>query len=44
MTFPTLAAAGLELAYGLYAFFALLSFLFVWRMVKETKGKELEDM
>ena len=44
MTFPTLAAAGLELAYGLYAFFALLSCLFVWRMVKETKGKELEDM
>ncbi|MEE1622300.1 sugar porter family MFS transporter [Zafaria sp. Z1313] len=43
-TFPALAEIGLVLAYGLYAFFALLSFFFVWRFVKETKGKELEAM
>ncbi|CAM3156479.1 sugar porter family MFS transporter [Stackebrandtia soli] len=43
-TFPWLADIGLGLAYGLYAGFALLAFLFVWRAVKETKGRELEDM
>ncbi len=43
-TFPTLADIGLGLAYGLYTTFALLSFLFVWRFVPETKGKQLEDM
>lgn len=44
MTFPVLAAAGLQIAYGLYAFFALLSAIFVWRWVRETKGVELEQM
>ena len=44
VTFPALAAAGLTFAYGLYAFFALLSLIFVARAVQETKGKELEDM
>nr|WP_307844837.1 sugar porter family MFS transporter [Actinotalea solisilvae] len=43
-TFPALAAVGLSLAYGLYTAFALLSFFFVLRFVRETKGKELEDM
>ncbi|RKW69905.1 sugar porter family MFS transporter [Galactobacter caseinivorans] len=43
-TFPTLSEIGLTLAYGIYAFFALLSLWFVARYVKETKGKELEDM
>lgn len=43
-TFPTLADLGLQLAYGIYAGFALLSFLFVWRMVRETNGRQLEDM
>ncbi|WP_433782113.1 sugar porter family MFS transporter [Actinomycetospora sp. CA-101289] len=43
-TFPVLAAAGLSLAYGLYALFALLSGWFVARAVRETKGRELEDM
>lgn len=43
-TFPALADLGLEVAYGLYAGFALLSFLFVWRMVRETNGRQLEDM
>jgi hypothetical protein len=31
-------------AYGLYAVMALLSFLFVLKVVRETKGRELEDM
>jgi len=43
-TFPTLADAGLMFAYGLYAFFALLAFVFVTRAVRETKGRELEEM
>ncbi len=43
-TFPPLAAVGLGLAYGLYASFAVLSFFFVWKLVRETKGKELEQM
>ncbi|MCO1337481.1 MFS transporter [Kocuria polaris] len=43
-TFPSLAEVGLTLAYGLYATFAILSLIFVWRFVEETKGKELEDM
>ena len=43
-TFPTLAEAGLPLAYGLYAAFALMSLVFVVRAVRETKGMELEAM
>ena len=43
-TFPRLAEIGLPFAYGLYAAFALLSFAFVWRAVRETRGVELEDM
>lgn len=43
-TFPALAEVGLGLAYGLYAGFAALSFLFVLRWVPETRGRELEDM
>jgi SP family sugar:H+ symporter-like MFS transporter len=44
VTFPELARTGLFLAYGLYAAFALVSFFFVAKMIKETKGVELEDM
>jgi MFS transporter, SP family, sugar:H+ symporter len=43
-SFPTLADIGLVLAYGLYAGFAVLSFLFVAKFVRETKGRHLEDM
>ncbi len=43
-SFPVLKNAGLGLAYGLYATFAVLSFFFVWRFVQESKGRELEDM
>ena len=43
-SFPGLKNAGLGVAYGLYAGFALLSFIFVWRFVSETNGQELEAM
>ncbi len=41
---PALAGIGLQFAYGLYALIALLSFVFVRKAVRETKGRELEDM
>lgn len=45
MTFPImLTTIGLSGAYGIYAAFALLSVIFVKKMVNETKGLELEDM
>ena len=43
-TFPPLKEAGLGLAYGLYTLFAVLATIFVIKFVKETKGKELEEM
>jgi sugar porter (SP) family MFS transporter len=43
-TFPPLKAVGLGLAYGIYALFGVLATLFVIKFVKETKGKELEEM
>ncbi|GAA5146114.1 sugar porter family MFS transporter [Pseudonocardia eucalypti] len=43
-TFPPLASAGLGLAYGLYTLFALLAVVFVIKFIRETKGKELEEM
>jgi len=44
VTFPPLANIGLGFAYGIYTLFAFLAVLFVIKFVKETKGKELEDM
>ncbi|WP_374012588.1 sugar porter family MFS transporter [Pseudoxanthomonas koreensis] len=44
-TFPMLLAGiGLAAAYGLYATAAFLSVFFVLRFVRETKGRELEQM
>jgi SP family sugar:H+ symporter-like MFS transporter len=43
-TFPSLSSVSLALAYGLYTTFAFVSIVFVWKAVKETKGRELEDM
>jgi SP family sugar:H+ symporter-like MFS transporter len=43
VTFPALRDV-LGLAYGFYALCAVLSFLFVWQWVEETKGMHLEDM
>lgn len=45
MTFPLLLAGiGLAGAYGLYTAAALVSAVFVWRHIRETKGKQLEEM
>ncbi|HYO73720.1 MAG TPA: MFS transporter, partial [Archangium sp.] len=43
-TFPSLRTAGLGLAYGLYTAAAVVSLAFVLLFIRETKGKELEDM
>ncbi len=44
LTFPGLSKAGLGFAYGLYTAAAALSLVFVWRFVRETKGRTLEEM
>ncbi len=44
-SFPSLAGSiGLGASYGIFAAFAALSFVFVLRLVRETRGKELEEM
>jgi sugar porter (SP) family MFS transporter len=43
VTFPQLRDV-LGVAYGFYALCAILSFMFVWMWVRETKGVSLEDM
>jgi len=44
VSFPKLSAIGLGLTYGIYAVFALMSLVFVLKSIKETKGRELEEM
>jgi len=39
-----LNTAGLGGAYALYSFGAVLSLPFVWGLVRETRGKTLEQM
>ena len=41
---PLLKVVGLAGSYGLYTLAALISLLFVWTAVRETKGKTLEEM
>ncbi|WP_029088924.1 sugar porter family MFS transporter [Brevibacterium album] len=43
-SFPAMADVGLWFAYGFYTLAAFASFVFVLRWVKETAGRELEDM
>jgi len=43
VTFPGLRDV-LGMAYGFYALCAVLSLVFVWTKVRETKGRHLEDM
>ncbi|HEY9835984.1 MAG TPA: MFS transporter, partial [Vampirovibrionales bacterium] len=43
-TFPVLKDIGLGFAYGLYTTAAAISLFFVLLLVKETKGRELEEM
>lgn len=42
--FPSLAEISLALTYGLFAGFAVVSYVVVWRCVRETNGMELEAM
>jgi SP family sugar:H+ symporter-like MFS transporter len=44
VSFPSLRDWNLSGTYTLYALFALVSFFFVWRFVRETRGKTLEEM
>jgi SP family sugar:H+ symporter-like MFS transporter len=45
MTFPILLAGiGLGGAYGMYAACAVISVFFILKFIKETKGRELEQM
>lgn len=43
-TFPFMVGASAWLTYGFYGLMSVLSALFVWKMVPETKGKSLEQM
>jgi sugar porter (SP) family MFS transporter len=44
-SFPSLAGSiGLGASYGIFAAFAAISFVFVLRLIRETRGKELEEM
>ncbi|QBI54269.1 sugar porter family MFS transporter [Streptomonospora litoralis] len=44
VTFPSLRDWSLPGTYMIYTAFAVISFVFVWRFVAETKGKTLESM
>lgn len=44
VTFPALRDWNLSGTYMMYTAFAVLSFLFVWKFVTETKGRTLESM
>ena len=44
VSFPAMKDLSLGVAYGFYAVCAVLSFFFVLKFVRETKGMELEDM
>ncbi|HOY51049.1 MAG TPA: D-xylose transporter XylE [Prolixibacteraceae bacterium] len=43
-TYPAMMEFSGGLTYSFYGLMSLLSFIFVWRMVPETKGKTLEEM
>lgn len=45
ITFPVLLSnIGLGMSYGIYALFGLVAFVFVYRYIKETSGKTLEEI
>jgi len=43
-SFPSLESFSITFTYCLYGVMSVLSILFVWKMVPETKGKTLEEM
>ncbi len=44
VSFPVMSSIGLGFAYGVFTVFAVLSFFFVVKFIRETKGVSLEDM
>jgi len=44
VSFPVMSSIGLGFAYGVFTVFAVLSFFFVVKFIRETKGMSLEDM
>ena len=44
VSFPVLLGINVGLVYGLFAFFAFVSFFFALKCMRETKGVALEDM
>jgi sugar porter (SP) family MFS transporter len=44
VSFPSMASIGLGFAYGVFTVMALLSFFFVAKFIRETKGMSLEQM
>ena len=44
VSFPVLLGINVGLVYGLFAFFAFVSFFFALKCMHETKGVALEDM
>lgn len=44
VSFPGMASIGLGFAYGVFTVMAVLSFFFVAKFIRETKGMSLEDM
>jgi SP family xylose:H+ symportor-like MFS transporter len=43
-TYPAMMEFSGGMTYGFYGLMSILSFIFVWKMVPETKGKTLEEM
>ncbi len=43
-TYPFMMEFSGGMTYGFYGLMSILSFIFVWKMVPETKGKTLEEM
>ncbi|MFO8001427.1 MAG: D-xylose transporter XylE [Marinilabilia sp.] len=43
-TYPGMMEFSSTMTYGFYGLMSILSFLFVWKFVPETKGRTLEDM
>lgn len=43
-TYPSMMSFSEPMTYGFYGLMAVLSMLFVWKMVPETKGKSLEEI
>lgn len=43
-TYPAMMEFSGAFTYSFYGFMSVLSFIFVWKMIPETKGRTLEDM